>query len=719
VTVVGWPRALPGLLLCLAVAALGSLCGGCDGCERSEPSALAAPLPLPAALQAEGYVGGAVCAACHAELSAEYAASPHARSSWGPADIPARAAELELPAQVDHAPSGLRYAVRLGEQGRLEVQETVAALPPPLLEPVTHRAALTVGSGRLTFTSLWARPLDLPGGAAVQLRQLPVTRFRAASRWDMSPGYDRPDHQRFDRGVTERCFFCHNGVAAPVPGVEYAFRTPLPHGIGCERCHGPGRAHVLLHEGAGPSPERPDPVVNPTDLSPGPRADVCNACHLEGRARVLRQGVASIYAFRPGQALGDSIWVFAEAEPSPELFTHSSHGERLALSACVKGSPAGALDCGRCHPAHSASPREPTPYNTVCLGCHTPQACTRPLKRRADHKGPKDPCTDCHMVWSGSSDIPHVSTIDHWIRRPRPSAEVVVGGQLADPTAVGAKPHHRGARRLVPLVGPSERPASPAERLAAEAEAYLEYGHGTGDPELAGRARRAAKAAVDLEPGQVRRWRLLARAAGRQGDRRGACEAWLHVVALQRDDVAAWLEVAACRGASGQRAGARAALEEALRAAPDNPEALNRIGFMALQAGRLEEAAGRYQAALRADPELAATHHNLAALRLLQGDIDQAERSWRRAVGLDSRQARAVEGLLEVLLRQGRALDAVPFARHLGELLPRDRLAWERVRRVAEAAGDAALLGAALRRLVELERAVAAPPGARPPGQTD
>lgn len=652
-------------LVCCAIVLLGSACSRCD---PGSPSALDAPLPLPVGLQQQGFVGGAVCTGCHAEVSAEYAASPHARSSWGPAQIPRQAAQLELPAEVEHSASGLRYRVRLDAQGRLAVQETVLGLPASALQAQERSAALTVGSGRRTFTSLWARPLEVAGGPAVELRQLPVTRYRAASRWTMSPGYDRADHQRFDRGVTERCLFCHNGMASPVAGAPYGFHTPLPEGIGCERCHGPGRAHVLLHEGPGVGPDGVDPIVQPADLSPERRADVCNACHLEGRARVLRRGRSSVYDFRPGEALGDALWVFAEAEPSPGLFTHSSHGERLALSACVKASPAGALDCGRCHPAHSASPRDPGPYNAVCLGCHTPSACSRPLERRADHKGPKDPCTDCHMVWSGSSDIPHVSTIDHWIRRPAPGAQPSLGDPLADPTVVGARPHHRGARRLVAVVEPVARPASRGERLAAEAEAYLEYGHGTGDSVLAARARDAASAATGEEPGQVGHWRLLARAEGRVGDHGAACAAWQQVVALQRDDAEAWLEVSTCRAARRQRAGARQALQEALRGDPRSAEALNRLGFMEMQAGRMDAAAARYAASLAVDPELASTHHNLAALRLLQGDPAAAEQAWRRSVSLDPHQAIAVEGLVEVLRRQGRADEAQLFAGHLQRL---------------------------------------------------
>ena len=66
-------------------------------------------------------------------------------------------------------------------------------------------------------------------------------------------------------------------------------------GVTCERCHGPGAAHV--NGGA---------IVNPAKLSAERRDQVCMQCHLEGNAAIERAG-KHLYEYRPGDDLSDYI----------------------------------------------------------------------------------------------------------------------------------------------------------------------------------------------------------------------------------------------------------------------------------------------------------------------------------------------------------------------------------------------------------------------------
>ena len=69
------------------------------------------------------------------------------------------------------------------------------------------------------------------------LVELPVSWYsEKGGYWAMSPGYDNPTQDDFRRPVADDCLFCHNGY--PGPGGRIA------EGIDCQRCHGPGRAHV-------------------------------------------------------------------------------------------------------------------------------------------------------------------------------------------------------------------------------------------------------------------------------------------------------------------------------------------------------------------------------------------------------------------------------------------------------------------------------------------
>ncbi len=62
----------------------------------------------------------------------------------------------------------------------------------------------------------------------------------------MNPGYDRPDYAGSVRPIYYECMFCHNGYpripAAIVSQTKYLL--PIPEGIDCQRCHGPGQNHV-------------------------------------------------------------------------------------------------------------------------------------------------------------------------------------------------------------------------------------------------------------------------------------------------------------------------------------------------------------------------------------------------------------------------------------------------------------------------------------------
>ena len=62
-------------------------------------------------------------------------------------------------------------------------------------------------------------------------------------------GFDRPDFPGDTRPAGYQCMFCHNAYPR-IPdghdeeGAEAQYLLPLPEGIDCQRCHGPGERHV-------------------------------------------------------------------------------------------------------------------------------------------------------------------------------------------------------------------------------------------------------------------------------------------------------------------------------------------------------------------------------------------------------------------------------------------------------------------------------------------
>ena len=365
-----------------------------------------------------GYVGDRACASCHESIAETYARTGMARS-WQPL----ASAELieqtsDKPIVVPDPRTGLQYEVHR-EEGRLEVVEFRESDEGRRWHELRVIASYVLGSGHK------GRSYVADFGGYLQL--LPVSWYSYPQQWALSPGYRYKNH-RFGRPVIPRCMACHNNYADYVAFSENRYRKPLPQGIGCERCHGPGALHVA--ERRKDPPNRPPlgkdfTIVNPAHLPAALQQDVCLQCHLSTEvATVLRSGVGP-FDFEPGQPLSLYRLDFTLAGQSGEQISAVSHGTRMALSRCYTQT-AGQLTCTYCHDAHRPSwELSRTEYNARCLSCHRPEKCTRPatpaiegvdfqLFRQA-HRA--SDCVACHMPKRDPKDIEHTTTTDHWIRR--------------------------------------------------------------------------------------------------------------------------------------------------------------------------------------------------------------------------------------------------------------------------------------------------------------
>ena len=154
-----------------------------------------------------------------------------------------------------------------------------------------------------------------------QLVELPLAWYSEnGGTWAMNPGYDRPDHLDFRRKLDRECFFCHNAYpsVAETPGARLALTGSVPQGIDCQRCHGPGRAHVQSAAAGRPSAAIRAAVVSPGRLAPERRNEVCFQCHLESTSRLLpyalRRFGRGFFSYRPGEPLSDYILHFDRGE---------------------------------------------------------------------------------------------------------------------------------------------------------------------------------------------------------------------------------------------------------------------------------------------------------------------------------------------------------------------------------------------------------------------
>jgi hypothetical protein len=189
---------------------------------------------------ARDYVGNEACRPCHAALVESYSRTAMARTS-GPATP-----DEVIEGTFAHEPSGILFRIERQREGA-----TLGYSRPgdPSLNG-SVRLEYYVGSNTRGRTYLFA----LEGF----LYQSPVNYYAGRRLWDMSPGYQHERELPLDHPVDNTCLFCHASQIQPATkGTANRFTGPpfLQPGVGCERCHGPGGAHIR--------DQRAGAIVNP------------------------------------------------------------------------------------------------------------------------------------------------------------------------------------------------------------------------------------------------------------------------------------------------------------------------------------------------------------------------------------------------------------------------------------------------------------------------
>lgn len=367
------------------------------------------------------FLGNEACARCHSSIYESYQRTPMARAS-GPA------IETVLPAEFTHKSSGVRY--------RIYTEDTRAWLSfeRPGDPSIRGRKQLLyyIGSGRRGRSYLFQTDGFL--------FESPVNWYGDARIWDMTPGYQDVREIPLTLPAYADCLYCHvSGMQPPMEGTVNRYPGPAftHNAVSCERCHGPGVAHV-----------NGGTIVNPAKLTPARRDEVCMQCHLEGKVAIERPG-RHLYEFRPGDTLADYTRYFVLVGARGAGLGAVSQMEALLQSECKKKSGE-VMSCTSCHNPHES----PTPedrvayYRGKCLACHGAAFGAR-------HHADRQDCTGCHMPSSGSTDVAHTQVTDHRIpRRPEMS-----------PQFSKDKATQRSGPRLVPF--PASQKVEPRDMALA------------------------------------------------------------------------------------------------------------------------------------------------------------------------------------------------------------------------------------------------------------
>lgn len=388
--------------------------------------------------QAPKYVGSEACQDCHQAIYNDFIHTGKGRSfrKVGTTTLP-----FKLPSPFIHDTySGLSYQV-WGHADSLFVTEYKIIKGDTIhkrVQPIHY----IIGSGNQTMSFLYEENH--------YFYEIPVTWYARKNFWDLSPGYEKGANTRFDRAVGNQCMHCHNSDVHFIPHSENRFEK-VGNGLSCENCHGPASQHIELMKN-NPKAKNASGLVAIKQLPIQAQIDICRQCHLEG-VTVNKPG-KSVLDFKPGMLLSEVADIFIATGHNKSDFGFASHAERLQMSKCYQATPGG-ITCTKCHDPHKALPQNSLNfYNQSCITCHTGghTSCSTPISRQQSEAGG---CIGCHMYKGGTTDIPHVSSTDHFIRK-KPKEKN------------NAKQPQKGIIQLVNFTADSVPPATMGR-------AYLEY----------------------------------------------------------------------------------------------------------------------------------------------------------------------------------------------------------------------------------------------------
>jgi hypothetical protein len=578
-----------------------------------------------------GYTGTQSCVSCHKEIYQEYLKTGKGRSFHEPSRD--RIIEDFSKAHVYDQHANLHYrAYWRGpelwiSEYRLQGKDTIHSR--------AEKVQYVVGSGNQTRSYIREE-----NG---YLFEMPITWYVSKAIWDMSPGYENGMNSRFDRPIGDMCMSCHNSGEKFEANSVNRFQS-VGRGIGCEKCHGPGEAHVnamLAGDSVDTRKHTDFTIVNPKHLPIQLQFDVCRQCHLEG-ITVPKEN-KHFTEFRPGQPLADYWDVFIPVAHNTAQFGFASHAERLQMSPCFIQSK-GKLTCNTCHDPHKPLPEnEVLLYNSKCQTCHQPEACdivrkemTGKSKAKPKAGIPKDAvhsgqakefnCIGCHMPKSGTTDIPHVTSHDHFIRKT-----------IGDTTSVKLKEGElKEFRSFTSAVKPEDRAALLANMLFFEQadhnQAYLQriarYVNALdvdSKVKYAYLSKQSLPADLaQLQPASISNAYTAFYLAELHQQAQKPGLPWVNqAVKLAPSNVDFLAQLARYQVNSGQSAEAKATYSQIVKLQPTNRSALTSLSYLYLLEGNHDKALELVNRAIKSDPDFVLARENRVTILLQKGNLQE------------------------------------------------------------------------------------------------
>ena len=304
------------------------------------------------------YVDEGLCAECHPSQAASHAQTAHARTLQLASQWPLAAALGQM--TFKDPERGVTYHYRFDPKQGLSV--TV----PQRLGNDAFPLGFAFGSGRhrVTFLTLIA---SRAGGTSGIEHRVSASGDQKGLVLNLTPGHQRhaptQDVEQFGRvadfAALVRCLDCH-ATRGEIRDQE--IRGLVPN-VGCQKCHWPGREHVIAMRDAAArgatSPTRPQP-------SASEQIRACSRCH-------------------PQSGTDDEL----------KSLPNHVHSVRVQASELMQGrcftQSENRLGCSTCHDPHAPIASDPGHYVQRCLTCHGSSNSV------ACPASPIKDCVRCHM----------------------------------------------------------------------------------------------------------------------------------------------------------------------------------------------------------------------------------------------------------------------------------------------------------------------------------
>lgn len=463
-----------------------------------------------------------------------------------------------------------------------------------------------IGSGNQTRSFLFQRNQ--------YLFEIPVTWYTKKKVWDLSPGYENGQNSRFEREIGEACMQCHNS--------GYKFRVHslnryehFGHALDCGSCHGSLETH--LKSATDSKGAKVLPPVSLKSLPLQAQFDVCRQCHLEGIK--VRKHKAAAGQYEPGKQLADFDEVFIPTKDKTAGFGFASHAERLQQSVCFQQSR-GRMNCTTCHNPHSQAKGGDDFYNNSCKSCHS----MGHEKMCAVNSSASANCKSCHMVVSGTTDIPHVSSTDHLIRRKLEVEKGATSGKLILRNFAGDQLDERDLWSAKLLYAETHGDTAFSDEISRfvhqlRDEEQVKYFY-LSKAEWNGKLD-TTQLLKSKNPMTIFYWSQLkhrAKFPSALTTLEKACK-------MAPDRVEFWYRLANLKLELGQEA-AGETFEKVIELNPFHFQSLNALGFIFLQQKKYGKAESLFWNAIKANPDYILARENIIRLFIELGRFDQAKK---------------------------------------------------------------------------------------------